>query len=233
MQLRFLPLITGLLPIVAIHVTLMLAIDAGKIPACIPYLEGCASISATGRYEPAVFLFKPAMTAEAVLIILYWLLNVAWIKELSGSAGKPLGTVTTIISTLGVCGALALIVYVTFLGTQAPFYEFMRRFGIYFYFLFTVLAQILLARQSLTLGAHINVSRVVKISRAQLWLATTPFVLGGLNLVLKSTLEDADPAENIIEWISALLMQVYFLLTYFAWAETRFTANLKVVLSGR
>ncbi len=69
MSLRFLPLVAGLLPIVAIHASLLLAINAGAIPACIPYLEGCASISATGRYEPAVFLFKPAMIANAVLMI--------------------------------------------------------------------------------------------------------------------------------------------------------------------
>ena len=136
MQLIRLPLITGLLPIVAIHASLLLAINAGAIPACIPYIDGCASISATGRYQPAVLLFKPAMTAEAVLMIFYWLLNSAWIKELSRSTGKPSGTVAPIISALGVSSAFALILYVTFLGTQAPFYEFMRRFGIYFYFLY-------------------------------------------------------------------------------------------------
>jgi len=233
MRLRFLPLVTGLLPIVAIHASLLLAVDAGVIPACIPYLDGCASISATGRYEPAVFLFKPAMTAEAILLILYWLLNVAWIRELSRCAGLPLGNVTRVISMLGIISALALILYVTFLGTQAPFYEFMRRFGIYFYFLFTVLAQLMLARQAMRLGKQMNLHVVVKLSRAQIWLAAIPFALGVLNLVLKWTLDDADSAENIIEWIAALLMQIYFVLTYFAWAKTQFVADLKIALPGR
>ena len=51
MLLRLLPLVTGLLPIVAIHVSLLLAINAGAIPSCFPYLEGCASISATGHAQ--------------------------------------------------------------------------------------------------------------------------------------------------------------------------------------
>jgi hypothetical protein len=233
MPLRFLPLVTGLLPIVAIHASLVLAIDAGAIPACVPYFDGCASISATGRYEPAVFLFKPAMTAEAILMVFYWLLNVAWLKELSRCAGNRMGMLAPVISVLGVTSAIALLLYVTFLGTQAPFYEFMRRFGIYAYFLFSVIAQLMLARQSLQLSKQLNLSTVMRISRAQLWLAVTPFLLGVLNLGLKSTLDDADPAENVIEWISALMMQIYLVLTYFAWANTRFRGDLRIELPAK
>lgn len=230
MQLRFLPLVTGLLPIVAIHASLVLAINAGAIPPCIPYIDGCASISATGRYEPAVFLFKPAMSAEAILLVFYWLLNAAWLRELSQSADRRTGMVAPTISALGIVSAFALLLYVTFLGTQAPFYEFMRRFGIYVYFTFTVIAQLLLARQSLRLSKQLNLATLTKISRAQLWLATTPFLLGILNLVLKATLDDADPAENVIEWIAALMMQTYLVLTYWSWAITRFSGNLKIRL---
>ena len=64
MLIRLLPLVTGLLPILAIHISLLVAINAGVIPACFPYIEGCTSISATGRYEPASFIFKPAMMSS-------------------------------------------------------------------------------------------------------------------------------------------------------------------------
>ena len=231
--LRILPLITGLLPIVVIHTSLLLAVAAGAVPACIPYLDGCTSISATGRYEPAVYLFKPALTAEAVLMILYWLLNVAWIRALTQQSGKKVSTQAPAIATLGIVGALALIIYVTFLGTQTPFYEFMRRFGIYFYFLCTVLAQLLVANRSLQLGKAIGLPGVIRISRLQLMLAATPFLLGVLNLILKSVMDDPDPAENIIEWIAALLMHVYFVLTCYAWADTGFGASLKIDIRGK
>jgi hypothetical protein len=55
-----------------------------------------------------------------------------------------------------------------------------------------------------------------------------PFALGALNLVLKATLDDSDPAENIIEWIFALLMQIYFLLSYWNWRETGFAAEWRI-----
>ena len=137
---------------------------------------------------------------------------------------------TTLISTLGIVSALALIVYVTFLGTQAPFYEFMRRIGIYAYFLFSVIAQIMLASQALRLAKQLKLKSLARISHLQLWLALTPLALGTLNLLLKWILIDADSIENSIEWISALMMQIYFLLTYWAWRETDFDFHLTIDL---
>ncbi len=229
MVLRLLPLITGLLPILAIHISLMLAIDAGSIPACIPYIDGCASISATGRNEPASFIFKPAMMSEWLLLVFYWLFNVAWLRSLAIKAGTS--TYKGIwISLIGCGGAIALILYVTFLGTHGAFYEFMRRFGVYFYFLFTVIAQIMLARYTIHLARSLNLNSVLKIGKIQMALALIPFILGALNLVLKSTLDNPDPAENIIEWVFALLMQSYFVLTYFSWRDTGFGLRAQVSL---
>jgi len=229
MLIRLLPLFTGLLPILAIHVSLLVAINAGAIPSCIPYIEGCASISATGRYEPASFIFKPAMMTEWILLVAYWLFCVAWIRSLAAAAGRSNKTGIW-IGVFGCAGALALILYVTFLGTQAPFYEVMRRSGIYLYFLFSVIAQIILARHTISIASALKLQNVEKTGRIQMVLALVPFALGALNLILKSTLEDPDPAENVIEWIFALLMHVYFLLTYFSWKETGFDGQFRVSL---
>lgn len=218
---RLLPLVTGLLPIVAIHLSLVVAIHAGSIPACIPYFEGCASVSATGRYEPATFIFKPAMMSEWTILVFYWLCNVVWLRSLAAEADRDAKTGRW-IGILGVAGALALIIYVTFLGTQAPFYEFMRRFGVYLYFLFSVIAQIMLARHTINLGHALDLAGLARIGKAQMVLALIPFALGALNLILKATLADPDPAENVIEWFFALLMHVYFVLTYYAWRDTGF-----------
>lgn len=229
MLIRLLPLITGLLPIIAIHVSLIVAINAASIPACFPYIDGCASISATGRYEPASFIFKPAMMSAWTMLVFYWLFNVAWLRSLAREAGEK-DRIGAWMASIGCAGALALILYITFLGTHAAFYEFMRRFGVYLYFLFTVIAQIMLARHSLSLSRSLSLPIIEKIARAQLTLALIPFGLGALNLVLKSTLLDPDPAENIIEWIFALLMHVYFLLSYFTWRETGFGTEFRVRL---
>lgn len=228
-MLRFLPLLTGLVPVIAVHLSYLIAIGAGRVPACIPYIEGCTSISATGRYPPASYLFKAAMLPEAVLLVVYWWLAAAWLQALerSGNAA-PRGT--RHIPLVGAAGAFALIVYVTFLGSQEPVYEFMRRFGIYFFFLMTVVAQLLVAlraRRIALLGAD---SRFDTIVRLMLYCSLLPFPLGALNLVLKSVLADADQAENIIEWIVVVFMQLYFVLSYAAWRRSGFRARFAASL---
>lgn len=227
MLIRVLPLVTGLVPIVAIHVSLLIAINAASIPACVPYIEGCTSISAAGRYEPASFVFKPAMLSQSVIMVLYWLFNTAWLRALSRETGSD-RAVGRWMAVCGVTGAIALILYVTFLGTQAPFYEFMRRFGVYLYFALSVFAQIMLARHTIALAGALSLAAVVRIGRWQLWLALVPFVLGALNLILKATLADPDPPENMIEWVFALLMHVYFLLTWLTWKETGFAGQFSI-----
>lgn len=229
-MLRLLPLVTGLLPIVAIHSSLAIAIVAGVFPPCFPYVDGCVSISATGRYPPSTFVFKAAMMSEWVIMVLYWLASAAWLRALNRAAGGN-GKPGAVMAALGVAGALALIIYVTFLGTDGPVYNFMRRFGVYLYFLFTVVAQILLARNSLSLARTLRLTSVARVARVQLGLALVPFALGALNLLLKATLADPDPAENMIEWAFALLMHVYFLLTYVTWRDTGFDSRFEVTVN--
>ena len=227
MLLRLLPLITGFAPIFAAHVSYLIAIRAGILPACIPYIAGCTSISATGRYPPASFLFKSLMMPESILMAAYWLFSVAWLRSLERAAGRS-GNGGTTIAVFGIAGALFLIVYLTFLGTQGPVYDFMRRFGVYLYFLFTVVAQLILASKVLSVSAHLRIPEVVRITRYQLALALVPFAIGILNLVLKAVLDDATAPERIIEWIFALLMHAYFMLSYFSWRATGFAGSFAV-----
>lgn len=230
MLLRLLPLLTGFAPIVAAHLSYLIGIRAGVLAACNPYLHGCTSISAAGRYPPGSFLFKGIMMPEAILMAAYWLFSVAWLRALERSAGRD-GDGGKMVGLFGVLGALFLIVYLTFLGSQGPSYDFMRRFGVYFYFAFTVLAQLILASKVLSLSSSLHIPQVMRITRYQLGLALVPFAIGILNLVLKNVLEDATVPERIIEWIFALLMHFYFLLSYFSWRATAFDASFTVEAS--
>ena len=81
----------------------------------------------------------------------------------------------------------------------------------------------------LCLQSQIN-EQVQHNSCWQMLLALTPFALGALNLILKVTLENPDPPENVIEWIFALLMHVYFLLTWFNWRATGFDGRFTVCM---
>ena len=172
----------------------LIAVEHGYLPGCIPYLDGCTSISGTGRYPPASFLFRAVELTAAALLIIVWYFAVEWLRALKPQLSRS--TVVTILVS-GTIGALALIVYVTFLGTTEPIYEFMRRFGIYFYFLGTVLAQLFVA---LSLRG-IRAEALGKLPDALLWLSASPFAFGIINLVQKAVLADAtaDALENSIE----------------------------------
>jgi hypothetical protein len=229
MLLRTLPLAAGLLPIIGIHASYLIAIHYARLPACLPYFSGCTSVSATGRYPPSSFLFKAVMLPEAVLLILYWILCAHWLRALEHqSAGrKPAGARLILAGSLG---AAALILYVTFLGTREPFYEFMRRFGIYVFFIATLLAQLELTLRIRRVAFGNHDQKLQGLVRVLVTLVILPFALGALNLLLKSVLTDADRFENAIEWIVVLAMQTHISLTYFAWRATSFQAKLSAHL---
>lgn len=223
MLIRWLPLIAGIVPFVGVHVCYVVAVQYGHLPACIPYIDGCTSISATGRYPPANFLFRAVEMTSAALLLVIWYLTVEWLRALRPGLS---GNMAVAILISGMTGAIALIVYVTFLGTTEPFYEFMRRFGIYFYFLGTTLAQLFVAL-SLRSAGNAALGRLPDV---MLWLCVSPFALGLLNLAQKAVLAHAtaDALENSIEWFASTLMQAYFVVLFFAWRRTGFKARVTV-----
>jgi hypothetical protein len=231
MILRVLPLVAGLVPVFTVFTCYAIAIETAGVPSCNPFLDGCTSVSATGRYEPASYLFKGMMMPQSIILSAYWLLNVGWLRALDRANGGT-GDDGTAIGAVGVTGSLFLILYVTFLGSEVPFYEFMRRYGVYLYFALNVVAQLMLVYKVLPFARAWPGRRFLRVARMQLVLAWVPFAMGVLNLVLKATLEESRPAENRIEWSFAILMQAYFLLTYWSWRETQFSAGFAVARQG-
>lgn len=232
MILRFLPLIAGLIPIFTVFTCYWIAVHTAGVPSCNPFIDGCTSVSATGRHPPASYLFKATMLPQSILLAAYWLFSVAWLRALDAAAGVQRRSGTA-IGIIGVTGALFLILYVTFLGTEQPFYEFMRRYGVYLYFALNVIAQLLLAYKVLPHARHLADTRLLLLTKLQLLLTWVPFLLGILNLILKAVLEQSRPAENRIEWVFAILMQVYFVISYFSWRETQFSASFTAGVQQR
>lgn len=221
MLIRWLPLIAGIVPFVGVHVCYVVAVEFGHLPACIPYVDGCTSISATGRYPPANLLFRAIELPIAALLAVIWYFSVAWLRALDPELGRKMA-VAILVS--GVTGALSLIVYVTFLGTSGPVYEFMRRFGIYLYFLGTTLAQLFVALSLRKIRSDV----LGRLPQVLFWLCVLIFMLGIFNLAQKSLLEyaTADALENSIEWYALTMMHAYFVVLYFAWRRTGFDVRV-------
>ncbi|MEM1264294.1 MAG: hypothetical protein AAGH76_17980 [Pseudomonadota bacterium] len=192
---------TVVIPIVAVIVSATIAMTLELVPRCLPLIDGCTSISATGRYPPASYVFKGTILPFTGLLALYWLVVVKWLRRLPNAAPWRLANLCL---GLALFSAVALAVYAVLLGSHGDAYEFMRRFGIYFFFLFTVIAQVLTA---LRLRAS---SPTHRAGTWQLRTALAMLALGLLNVVLKTILADPDPAENVIEWIFGLVMFLNF-----------------------
>ena len=207
-----LPLIAGIGPVLGVCLAYWFNIQGGSLPSCMPLLDGCTSISATGRYMPGGMLFRAVMLPQAAFLAILWWVCADWIRQIA-----PQSRVANAVVISGIVGAIALVLYVTFLGTEQPLYEFMRRFGIYFYFLGTVISQLLL-----TLAMPTS-----RLRTAMLWMIGTPFLLGLINLLQKALLEQSDKIENGIEWTAALLMQVWFVLLYVAWRKSGIDVSVK------
>ena len=207
MFIRVLPLITAILPLVGINVAYWVGVEHGNLPSCIPYFDGRTSISSTGRYPPGDRLFRAVMLPQSAWLVLTWYFAVHWLR-----AVRPDTRADRTILVAGVVGAIALIIYISYLASNDPFYEVMRRYGIYLYFLGTAVAQLVL-----TLALERS-----RLQRAMLWVIVTPFGLGLFNFAQKAVMSPLNNFENRIEWIAAVLMQVWFVLLYLAWRRSRF-----------
>lgn len=191
-------LLTTLLPLVAGLGSYLISASQAQVPWCWPMIDGCTSISRAARTEPAIFLFRMLMLPYAATLVAAWLAVTARLALLNPRGQQMIGLA-------GLIGAFALALYVSFLGSSGELYQFMRRFGITFYFAGTGLAQLLV------------VSRLQAVplppSNALRWLwylVLAQWLLALLHVILKASLADYDTWENRLEWLLALLITCWF-----------------------
>jgi hypothetical protein len=200
----------ALLPFLVTHLALLLSINAGRVEACIPYLEGCTSISRAARHDLANDLFRYVMLPVALLHLYNWLAARHWLAR-----RHPHSRAGMTLFPLGLTAALALAVYVYALGSEGELYRFMRRFGITFYFAASYLAQLAFVKR---LGEIERPARIEQ--RAMLAIGLMLLGMGVGNVVVGAAIENdalKDRIENILEWNLALLMTFWFLLQARLW----------------
>ncbi|MCH8264827.1 MAG: hypothetical protein IIC10_05455 [Proteobacteria bacterium] len=205
-KLSLVSLVLGILPIVAINASYLIAAWEGAVPWCVPYWDSCTSISATGREGFAFFFFKATMIPVALLAIWYWILA----REKLANFGYR----GAAIPVLGIIAAVALLCYTMALGAIGDSFQLTRRIGIIFYFSFTYLSQLLLIYQFRKLVIP------DKTSLWQLLMCLIILALGILTLVLDGLLDNYDDYEDGFEWVLALLLHCNFLLGYWSWRDT-------------
>lgn len=198
----------------------MIALAQGYEAACIPVWQGCTSISRAARYGDAIFWFRGLMLPMASLLAIYWILHCRWLNDVVGRHYRH-----GIILLLGFTSALALAIYANFLGTDGDIYRFMRRFGVTFYFAFSMLAQ-LISIYSLYAIGHRLLPRVNRLVRWQFFLVSLQWLIGLGSLVIISLQpEFKDQANNIVEWNFALMMTLFYAVSAMLWSMPNSTLS--------
>lgn len=209
-------LASWLLPSGAVLITYWISASIGEVPTCIPFFEGCTSISGAARRDPSIHVFRAMMLPTATVIGIYWLLVRAWLGHL-GDAGRSRDWIVG----LGLIGALFLVLYVVFLGTDGRAYELMRRYGVIVYFAFTALAELVLAARLHRLPPEAKLQVGPGLVLVKVGFCAAMLVLGLLNTPAANFFPEL-PLDNVIAWNFALLMHGYFGLTAIAWSRAGF-----------
>lgn len=199
-----LPLAIAVLLAVAAHVALWLSIRDGWIEACVPYLDGCTSISRAARHGLGNHLFRLMVLPCAALLGLHWWLSARW-----------LGRGQRALVWLGAVAAGALAVYATFLGTDGEAYRVLRRYGVVCFFGFVYLAQLgFLRGLRAAAGAHRRLfTAMATVCALMLMLGVGNVVAGAL--VVDEGLKDR--IENVLEWHLGWLLAAWYLLHAGLW----------------
>ena len=209
------PALAGVLPVAAVFMAYALnrytGTDLEPRFICNPYIDGCVSISRAVRSGPGLHLFRAVMLPCAMLLFISWAMVRDWLLCIDACRSRRAAAVFW----LGAVGALFLVLYVTWLGTEGAWYNWLRRYGVTFYFAGTAFAQLLLLwilwpqRRSLAGGRLI-----VPVT----WLAVlvgAQWTLGVMSSVKRLVFDDPvliDRIENVIEWWYAVPMVLAFLV---------------------
>lgn len=210
----------GALPFLAVHLGLWISIAVGTVAPCVPYLDGGTSISRACRTEPAVHVFRALVLPSAGAIAATWGIASAWFQREGWGSVRA----RRWMLTLGLLGALFLVLYATFLGTEGPTYRLLRRYGVYVFFAGTSLAELIL---TVILLRHRPPALEGWVRRLMVLACALMIAAGPLNLLAERVVEK-HRAACFFEWWFALAMIGYPLLLARVWSRAR----LAVVSAG-
>lgn len=226
MNVTIIPILTALLPIIGINLAYLISSSYDHVPSCIVYLEGCTTISSTGRAAPESLWFRAFIIPSAVLSMICWRITGAWLQCLE----KQLYRGTVIIQSLGIVAGIFLIIYTVALGFIGPEYTLQRRLGVITFFGCTYLAELLLARRLWYIALNQPGIYPMRLAKQKLYLCIFLLVVGLASIPISNYL-DSDALENIVEWNFSVIVYCYFFLVYMGWKATGFKAELAVTKS--
>jgi len=216
-----LPLIAGLLPAVATVAAFLISAKLDLIPSCNPFLEGCVSISRSARHGLPNLVFRALVLPGATLQALTWILCAQWLRSIDPVGGRP----PRGLAVLGVLAAMFFVVYGAFLGSEGDIYQWLRRYGINFYFGLTYLCMLLTSARVFRLSQGGWIRLPWHLDRMLGVLCLLVLAFGLINLFAKSLVADeilVGQIENSLEWFASSIFTLFFAILALLWSKTRF-----------
>jgi hypothetical protein len=219
-----LALLAGLLPLVGTLVAWALSTQMQLIPACNPFIDGCVSVSRAARHDLPNYIFRAFILPAAALQAIVWLLMAHWLRPMSQQTRAM-----TVLATLGVVAAMALVLYGAFLGTEGRVYRWLRQYGTVVYFGFTCLCLLIAGggiQRSVARG-HLVLPALMQ--RAMVMLSVALVMLGLGNAVVAALIggELKDRVENVTEWWGSLIFVLGFFSIAWIWWRHRVSFALQ------
>lgn len=215
------PLLIAATLVVAVHLAWWLSLRAGHVEPCIPYLQGCTTISRAARHGLGNQLFRLLVLPCASLIAIHWWLAGRWLALHGSGAGRWRAVVAA-----GLVAAIALAVYATFLGSEGEIYRFLRRNGVIVFFGAGYLAQVLFLYR---LGLPDRIGR--RILPAMRLICVAMLALGVVHVAALAAIGGSDlqdRLENALEWHLGVLLVGWFLLQAWLWYRSGYAIRLNL-----
>jgi len=202
------------IPVLVVGGAYGIAMHQEVAEACVPFWEGCTSISRAARHGDALFWFRGFMMPLSMLLVIYWIYQWRWLNCVVGPRRRHHA-----VLALGVVSALALVLYANYLGSEGDFYRFMRRFGVMFYFALAMLAQLISLESLHSVRLKLD-TRLRPGLRLQWTLVSIQWGLGAVSLWVDTVQPPYEyQAENIIEWNFALAMVAFYGVSGWLWRD--------------
>lgn len=160
----------------------------GFVPSCMPHIDGCTSISSTGRHGTGFFVFKAFMIPVAVLLLVYWRLCHRWLGHHGDAESWRNATLA-----LGAVGAVMLMLYTSVLGLDGDLVDELRSYGVVFFFGFTFIGSLLVTYRSVKLFGS---APAIRLQTALALLV----LVEGVILVATSNSDRVAAVQDAAEW---------------------------------
>lgn len=219
-----LAVLAGGLPIAATLLAWGVATVQETIPACLPFIDGCVSVSRAARHGLANQLFRALVLPAAALQGIGWLLAARWLATL-----LPPYRLLAWLAPLGLAASVALALYSAFLGAEGPGTRWLRQYGTVVYFGGTCICLLIAGGgvQRAVAAGRLALPRWVERSLVALALALVSLGLGNALIAALYGEPLKGRIENVTEWWAALIFMLGWFALALAWQRVRLAVQLR------